>query len=342
MAKSPERAQETVATLLDVYLDEHMRINRSSGSHGFFVEQCGVVKQHLDDARIALRDAKNKAGMASMEGGRAALEAQISAAETQVRQVDASLAASQAMLASLQGQLDEIPEPLLSRLVEGTPNDGLAGMREKLFELRARQQEILSTCTPEHPRAIAIRLQVEGLEKSLQATEPDRDEVLRTVLARAASEQASLIAQKAQLEAQLTGLRSKLVKLNQDELVIASLTSEVEQLDAKHRAYAEKAEEARMDDALRADRITNVSVIQPASFVPKPARPQKAAVLIIALLLGSFAGLAVALVSDQHLDAEGAEGEENGSGAVLGPTRSAVPARQTTRNGDAGKHYAQV
>lgn len=299
VALNPERSRKSVATLMDLYLDEHMRVSRGSGSHQFFVEQTAVLRNQLDSSRANLRDAKSAAGMASMEGGRIALETQISAVETRIREVAAALAATNAKLASLEGKLDGIPEALLSQLVDGTPNDGLAGMRQTLFELRTRQEEIASTCTEEHPRLQAIRMQVRAIERSLGEAEPDRQEINRAILAREASEQASLTAENEQLQLDLAQLEAKLIKLNEDELLIAGLTSEVEQLEAKYLTYVEKCEETRMDEALRADRLTNLSIIQPASYVPRPVRPNKANVLMLGLVLGCFGAIAVAITSHQ-------------------------------------------
>ncbi|NUQ63583.1 MAG: hypothetical protein HUU20_13995 [Pirellulales bacterium] len=347
-AATPQRAQKTLATLLDLYLDEHMRISRNLGSHAFFVKQSASLKEQLDGARQGLRDAKNKAAVASLEGGRTALESQINSVEMRLREANASLAASRARSASLHGELDDVREALLGQLVQGSPNDGLAGMRQKLFELRARQEEILSTHTDEHPRAIAIRLELEGLEKALRAAEPDRHEIMQAILARETSEQASLAAQKEQLESQLSQLNRKLLELNENERVIAGLTTEVTQLEATYLGYVEKTEEARMDEALRADRITNVSILQPASFVPKPIRPQKASVLVMACLLGIFGAFAVALMSDQygspHRSSENGTdaGASTGRGVSSAKPHGASPSGKNGKRGDPERHYVKV
>ena len=54
-----------------------------------------------------------------------------------------------------------------------------------------------------------------------------------------------------------------------------------------------------MDEALRAGKISNLSIIQPATFVPTPARPRKALILLLALLGGSLGATAVAVLSQQ-------------------------------------------
>jgi uncharacterized protein involved in exopolysaccharide biosynthesis len=300
-AKAPGEAQTTVATLVDVYLDEHMRINRNSRSYDFFVEQSGLLKDQLEAADAELRDAKNRAGMASIEGRRTVLENQISALETQIQLVSAELAASEAKITALKAEVDSLPESLLARLVEGNPNDGLASMRDRLFQLRIREQDVLSNYTTSHPAAIAVREQVQEVEAALEREQPSRAEIVSALTAREEANRASLAVQKEELQSQLAQWNRSLLALNEDALVVEEWTRKVRQLETKYLTYVESMEEARMDQALRNDRISNVSIIQPATFEPSPVRPRKAMVLLLAFLAGSVGGVLVAVFC-QHMD----------------------------------------
>ena len=71
-----------------------MRVNRTRGSHRFFIEQSETLKQELTDAQQRLRDAKNAAGLASIEGQRRVVEEQLSALETDKLATDSALASS--------------------------------------------------------------------------------------------------------------------------------------------------------------------------------------------------------------------------------------------------------
>lgn len=298
-ANSPQAAQKTVAALVDVYLDEHMRISRPTGSYDFFLDQSKLFKDQLESAQAALRDAKNRAGMASIEGRRTALEAEISALETQIREVGAALAASEAKITALRAAVDSLPEALLRQLLGGMPHDGLASMQDQLFQLRMREQEILSKRTEAHPVAMAIRAEVGQVEEALEREEPDREEIVSALSAQEVANRASLAVQKEELKAQLDQLSNTLVALNEHEVVIGKLMREVKQLETQYLTYVENMEEARIDQALRADKISNVSIIQPATFVPKPVRPRKAMILLLAFLGGSLAAIVVAVLSEQ-------------------------------------------
>ncbi len=295
----PVEAQGKLETFIDVYLADHIRINRNLRSHDFFEAQSKLLKQQLGDARNELRDAKTTAGIASIEGHRASLEGQIDKAELKLQETDASLSAVAAERRSLERSLQTVPEVLLAQFVEGTPNDGLAVMRQRLFELQTREKEILSKFTPAHPEAVAIAQLVQEVETALAQEEHDREKLMQAVLARKEADEASLTAQQGELRKQLTQLKGKLKTLNQHEATIGGLSDEVAQLESKYMAYLGDREQARLDDALRTDQITNVSILQEATLAPLPIRPQKASVLLLAGVIGMLAGLGVVLTSEQ-------------------------------------------
>ena len=82
-ARSPERARDITKTLVDVYLDEHLRLNRTPRAQEFFEEQTNLLRDELDVVSQELRNVKNRFSLASIEGRRDALQAQTSAVETQ-------------------------------------------------------------------------------------------------------------------------------------------------------------------------------------------------------------------------------------------------------------------
>ncbi len=64
--------------------------------------------------------------------------------------------------------------------------------------------------------------------------------------------------------------------------------------EASYRAYAGNLEQARIDHALEANRISNVNIVQPPSLVEKPTRPKPLLVICLALVawVGGSLGLA--------------------------------------------------
>jgi capsular polysaccharide biosynthesis protein len=65
--------------------------------------------------------------------------------------------------------------------------------------------------------------------------------------------------------------------------------------------YVKGLEQSRIDEALRKEGLSNLSVIQFPSFVPKAAAPKKALTLALAFLAG-FGGAVGVILLSEHLD----------------------------------------
>ncbi len=249
--------------------------------------------------REALRNAKNKAGIASIEDRRSAIEGQINAVEVQIHEVGAALAAAEAKLSALGAVICLLPESLLKQMVGGIPNDGLAAMRGQLFQLQVEEEAVRSKYTGSHPVAAAVHEQVHEVTQTLNHEEPNRAHLIAAISAQDTANQASLAAQKQNLQTQLGLLKKSLATLNDDEVRIAKLTRNVRQIETQYLACAENKEEARMDQALRIGRISNISIIQPATLAVLPVHPRKALTLFLALLGGALGGALIAVISEQ-------------------------------------------
>jgi uncharacterized protein involved in exopolysaccharide biosynthesis len=63
--------------------------------------------------------------------------------------------------------------------------------------------------------------------------------------------------------------------------------------------YAEYFEEARIDRELQRERISNVSVVQPATLQEKPVSPSKLLVALATMFLATFGTAAAVLTSER-------------------------------------------
>jgi uncharacterized protein involved in exopolysaccharide biosynthesis len=296
-ARSPKRAQKVVATLVDTYLEEHLRLNSTPGSYEFFDEQSKLLKKQLSDASAALRDAKSSFNLASIEGRRDALQKQISIVETQILDTESGLAASKAKIAAMRVALGQLPEAMLKQLA--LPRGSATTMRELLYELQTREQELLSRYTEDHPSVIAIRKQVREAEKILRSEQPDRSQATTAAVLAEQSTYESLEARAKSLKRQLARLQLDLAALNQQEVQVKELERGVKVAETNYLTYMASLEQTRVDQALKQQEISNINVIQPASLVLKPVSPKKGLTLAIAFVVAICGGVALAFLSDQ-------------------------------------------
>ena len=153
-----------------------------------------------------------------------------------------------------------------------------------------------------------IREQIAEAKKILERQEPTRTQTttgtnrsfedVHAALLEEEPRLASLQARAAVLRRQTAELRGQLKAFGEDELRIAQLQREVELCQANYRKYSTNVEGARIDQAMERERMSNLSVVQPASYEPRAIRPQKALCLAMGLLLGIFGGVGAAVVAD--------------------------------------------
>ena len=103
----PELSRQVVAALVDLYLEEHVQLHRTDGSHEFFSEQTKQVRDALTAAEECLRETRHETGLVAPSEQRAALVQQI--ARLQAQHVDlkgqiAELVAGTETLARKDGQ----------------------------------------------------------------------------------------------------------------------------------------------------------------------------------------------------------------------------------------------
>jgi succinoglycan biosynthesis transport protein ExoP len=117
---------------------------------------------------------------------------------------------------------------------------------------------------------------------------------LATVQALAAAHKAESESLKNQFEA----VQSKIRALNDNELQITELSRKADLLEESYMKYAANREQARIDAALETGRVSNVNVVQPATYVAKPSSPLVKLTLALGFVLALVGAALTALVAE--------------------------------------------
>ena len=307
-AQSPELAQKVVSRLVEAYLAEHGRLNRTSGAHDFFAQQTGAMKTRLTEAEERLREFKNRTGMVSPDAERQLLAARISRLEEELAQNGAAVAAAEAKIRRYREALDATPKTGVVSQTAGTTDHGTDLMREQFYALQLQDQAAAVKYTEAHPlrrqlheQTVAAQeiLSKEGRSTTQVTTAPTKTRE-QAELAVAADEPAlaALRAEGASRRAEVAELRNRLKTFNEDELTVARLQREVDLCAANYRKYSESLEQARIDQSLESQRISNISLAQPASLEAQPVRPKAAMNLLLGLVAGLSGAVGVAYAAD--------------------------------------------
>lgn len=309
-ADSPQLAQAILAQLIDVYREEYARVHRNQHSQDFFLEQREKLRSELDEAQLAVRQAKDEMGLASVDGRRSTLESQVSSIEGEKYDTEQQLATSLARADQLRGQLAKLPERVdTSRTVK--PNEGADLLRQELYTLQIRKADLESRYSSEHPLVIAVSNQLDEARKVVDGQTSDRQETtddvnpihreLSLLLKQEETAVAGFDSRLDTLNEQLQLVHQDLKVLNSNELKLDELQREVRICEGKFFKYAENMEQARIDQELEKQRISNISISQEPLMFEKPVSPSKALVLLASIFLAT-AGTAAAVVASERLN----------------------------------------
>ncbi|HET6324979.1 MAG TPA: hypothetical protein VFG04_09790 [Planctomycetaceae bacterium] len=234
---SAEASQKIVSNLINLYLDEHVRMSRSPHEHAFLAEQASSIKKQLVQRETDLRTFKDQTGLASP-------------AEQRL---------------TLVGQLGRLEDDIKSTLaaIEGTE--------------------------AEHHAVVAEQGRVSAVDTRAK-------EELRMMLLREKPVLASQRAKLARLQTQLADAKEQMKALNGNENRITQMQREAQILEVSYRKYSEGLEQARLDESLESQRISNINVAQPATLSFQSVKPQRSLFLVAGLLLAFFGGPTLAVL----------------------------------------------
>jgi len=310
-ATDPAFAQKVVDGLLQSFLEEHIAAYRTSGSFEFFDRETDTIARTLGDMEGQLRDSRNQLSVGKLDDQRANLMDRIGGLERTIADANAEKSATRAKIASMRGTLENLPETLVTQETSGLQNSAIGTMRAKLYDLQLREQDLLSRYRETSEPVVEIRRQIAEAEALLKTEQKNVTQVTRglstahqQVRSSLGSEEASLSALEAKvtvLQADLNRAREELKDLNNHEVNISQLERQMDVAETNYKKYSESREQARIDQALEMDRISNISVVQAPTFIATPVGPNRPLNIAIGILLGLFGAIGAA-VAGEFLD----------------------------------------
>lgn len=307
-AKTPEMAHRVLSRLLEIFQQEHVRINRTVGSYDFLDSQRDLLEKQVLEAQEEMRSAKNRMGLVSIEGSRRQLQDEIASVSQQIINANAELKAAESKMASLQTSFVVLPDRLDTEDTTGLPNEATDGMRETLYQLQIREKELAAKYTGSHPLLSQIQKQLaeaetvydlQGKERQqkISAVHPAKQQLELLYLTEKAAV-ASQLGRIESLEARTRAAREELLALNQNEIFITQLQRKIDLSEQSLRSYSDRLEQSRLDRDLQSQGISNVNILQPATYLEKPVSPPRLLIIVAGIFFATIGGLGVSLLAD--------------------------------------------
>jgi len=303
-ARSPQLAYEVLSKLIDFYLEKHIAIHRTTGSYDFFIEQSDQLRDKLAQTEEALRESKNNTGLASLDEQRTIIVERIGTLQQEIEVASADLATSNSKVKELESILVGLPERTETGRTTGVSNTAYAYMKQLFYGLQLREQDLLSKYTEENQLVKEVRRQIAEAQALMNEEEPTHTQVTTEISSAYQQVRSDLLTEEAtlaSLQGKVNSLRelianaqNELRVLNDNEAQIMRLQREMAIQEVTYQKYVDNLEQARIDNALQMEKISNIGVVQPASFPMKTSRPNKMLNLILGLFFGVFGGIGLA------------------------------------------------
>jgi uncharacterized protein involved in exopolysaccharide biosynthesis len=303
-AHDVELAERMAAKYIDLCLAHHRGMYRNPTAHEFFGEQVNLLSGKLEATEDELLKVKRDAGVTSINEQRRLLLERASHLENELASTERAYSGTKAEMAMLERQLKSLPAFVKLQAQDGHPQTATDSMRDQLFTLELREKQLAAELTDEHFRLKAVREQLaearrifaEQQKARVQTTEgrnPTYDQVEASLL-KLTAEAAATDERRRKIEPQLAEVRGRLESLNEAEIRITKLERDRELQQADYAKYAASLEQVRIDQALEAERISNISVAQPPSGIADPVGPDRPLLIGLSLIVATFLSLGMA------------------------------------------------
>jgi uncharacterized protein involved in exopolysaccharide biosynthesis len=305
---SPELAQAVVAKLVDLSLDYHLQLNRTPRAPQFLAEQAARLRKELARSEVELKDLKNRMVLVSPDGQRQALVSRRSRLEDDQLLTASALAAAEAEVRLLREQLAALPPTQVTGHTKGFANQAADAMRAQLHTMELEKAKLLAKYPEQNPEVQLLAKQIATARQELAREEGQRDQVTtgpsrlyeetRLALLRQEPLLAALRAKAKTVRAQLDQEGVVLKAFNDSQLAVEQQQRAVTLQEALYRKYAESLEQAQIDQALTQERISNISIVQPATYELKPARPRLGRSLALGFAFAVLSSVGLALLAE--------------------------------------------
>jgi uncharacterized protein involved in exopolysaccharide biosynthesis len=310
-SSDPSRAANVLQMLANVYREKHVEVYRPTGGVRFFEQQSGESRLQLDEAQQKLRQFMLIRGVVAAAQQRDLALQRLSDVDASYRQTQIELAVTGRRVEELRAQLRTLPERTTTQMRSADNPELLRAFKASLLDLELKRTDLLTKFEPSHPLVQEVEQQIAQAKSAIagESLAPLRDETTdkdvnyewaRAELQRAEINLRGLEEKAAATGTQVLAYRALSRQLADDAITQDDLLSTEKVARESYLLYAQKREEARLNDALDERGIDNVTI---AEHAVTPALPVWSAWVILAMgfVAAGACGTAAAFAAD-YLD----------------------------------------
>jgi uncharacterized protein involved in exopolysaccharide biosynthesis len=285
LADTPANAKSELEGLSAAYLAVHRRLQRPNGASGFFALEAERIRKDWDAASQKLVHFQREHQVLSLSNREAELQTQITEHERDLLATDAMLLETGAKLSASSRRLRELPMRQTTE-EKVLPNpESLGHLNTLLVELENKRSGLLTnyksddrsvreldqqiattsaalgdaTRMTSHEETTDVDPAWQQLHKDYEQTEISRQQVT--------THRASAASELNQLRQELANLQGLTVQFN-------NLETQASRLKGNYELYAQKRDQAQIEDAMDEQKLMNVAVAEEPTLSYEVMRPR--------------------------------------------------------------------
>jgi uncharacterized protein involved in exopolysaccharide biosynthesis len=290
----PQRGARIMTALSTAYMNKHTNLQRPSGEIQFFDRQTEESAKRLHQSEAEIVNFTRASGVVAAAMERDITLQKLGEADAVNRQIDQDRVETERSIASLKEQVKAFPSRSVT-LKRWTDNpELLEKLKTHLLELQLQRTDLLTRFQPSYRPVQEIEQEIEQEKTSIaaEALTPVRDETTdkdpnyewaRIELEKAEVHLQGLRAKENDASAQVSSLRASAQQLQGSSIDQQDLIRNAKADEDAYLLYRHKREEARIGDALDAQRILNVAIVEPPAA---PALPSHSVAFYFVLAFG--------------------------------------------------------
>ena len=314
--ENPQPTAQILQTVIDTYLAMHVEIHRANGGtfEEYLTQQTDQLRAKLNQTESELLNVLRNAGLIDIVAAKEALAGELARIQQMIRDTELELSINQQRLKELEntqsilaaqaandnksagetnaGDIAENSELSLSEIIEEYENTITL-----IDILESRERELLLKFTPENGLVKGVREQLAKSEVKIANIESQYPHLFMGEEPMANADPTDLVSPQIALvranEYRLSALKEQLEKISVSANRVESIELTVKELErrrtleeANYKNFLTSLEKSRIDEALSAGKINNITIIQ------NPTPAAKAVSDKIKFAGGAFGGVA--------------------------------------------------
>lgn len=280
----PKLAADVANRLVNEFIEQNVeaRWKATQKTGEFLNRQLEDMRARLEQSEDALQNYLRRSGL-MMTGEKN------NVSEEKLLLIQDSLTKAQSDLVAKQSRYEMAKSAAPETLPDVLNDSVLRDYETKLAELKRQEADLAESFTPDHPRVKKVAAQLVALERRYNDTR-------NAIVVRIRNEYEEAARKQRLLEMDYRAQSSVVADQGEKSVQYNILKREVDSNRTMYEAMLQRVKESRIASAMKA---SNVRVVDPAKPARRPARPILWVNMLLGLLGGTLAGIALVVATER-------------------------------------------